>query len=232
MLRALEKKDVMLLMEIRNQQFELLVGVVGGSTPLVHAMRLGKSRLSSLSFSDLSVAKQLLRTKDRDIAILLTGAISRRVNDLTDSDLSTSTLSTKFLLKSIRANLKLAISYGLQTSQTDLLASYLQVIIMSEGDKFIKESAWKVGLALRGVGGGGRGVREAEEVMGKWVSRELKKGEIAAVGEYLANAVGDLVLMGMWNLATDSVKGESIPTYFFARDDRITKFVFCFFSLS
>jgi hypothetical protein len=43
-LRAIEKKNVMLLMEIRTQQFELLLQPVGGSTPLVHAMRLGESR--------------------------------------------------------------------------------------------------------------------------------------------------------------------------------------------
>ena len=51
--RAVEQKDVMLLMEVRDRQFELLLQPTagGGSTPLVHAMRLGPSRTSSVSKS-------------------------------------------------------------------------------------------------------------------------------------------------------------------------------------
>ncbi|KAI5481734.1 hypothetical protein MNV49_000011 [Pseudohyphozyma bogoriensis] len=200
-LRAIEKKDIMTIMEIRNRQFELLVQSIGGSTPLVHAMRHGQSH--------------------REVAILLTGAISKQVNTLTDEDLHNLSPHLKSLLRAIRANLKLAISYGIASSQTDLLASYLQVIIMSEGDKLIAESAQKVALALR-TGPQGRPVGAARELLEKWVSKELKEQEVAAVGEYLNNATGDLVLMGLWFVATDEIPGEAIPTYYFARDDRIT----------
>jgi hypothetical protein len=43
-LRAIERKDLMTLSEIRTAQFELLIHPIGSSTPLVHAMRLGQSR--------------------------------------------------------------------------------------------------------------------------------------------------------------------------------------------
>jgi hypothetical protein len=157
---------------------------------------------------------------DKDMTILLIGAISRRVNDISDSELKSMDSQTRALLRSIRTNLKLAISYSLSSSQTDTIASFLQVIVMSEGDKWILESTQSVSLALRG----GRGVELAEEVVMKWVSRELKEGEVASVGEYLANCVGDLVLMGLWSLVLDlGVEGETLETWLFARDDRMTK---------
>ncbi|KAK4704991.1 hypothetical protein P7C70_g1217, partial [Phenoliferia sp. Uapishka_3] len=168
----------MLLMDVKQRQFELLCKPVGGTLPLV--------------------------------------------NDVSDNELSFHDPSTRSTLRSIRANLKEAITYGLSSSQTDLLSSYLQVIIMSEGDKFLRESTNKVGLALR-AGCVGIPVKVAQGILGKWVSKELKEGDVASVGEYLANATGDLVLLGLWNVATDLVVGESIPTWYFARDDRITK---------
>ncbi|KAM0752831.1 hypothetical protein T439DRAFT_323439 [Meredithblackwellia eburnea MCA 4105] len=201
-MRAVEKKDIMLLMEVKSQQFDLLVQAVGGNTPLLHAMRLGKSH--------------------RDIAILLTGAISRRVNDVSDNELDRMDPSTRSLLRAIRANLKVAISYGIQSSQTDLISSYLQVIVMSEGDRFIHESTNKVALALR-AGAVGKPVASAGKVIDKWVSKELKEKEVASVGEYVANATADLVLLGLWSIATDTVVGDTIPTYYFCRDDRIAK---------
>lgn len=50
----------MTLMEIRNQQFELLLLPIGGVVPLVSAMRRGKSHT--------------------EVQIVLTGAFSRRVS--------------------------------------------------------------------------------------------------------------------------------------------------------
>lgn len=154
------------------------------------------------------------------MTILLTGAISRRVNSFSDVELRQMDPPTRSLLRSIRTNLKLAISYSLVSSQTDLIASYLQVIVMSEGDKWILESTQSVSLALRGS----QGVDTAETIVGKWVSRELKEGEVASVGEYLANCVGDLVLMALWSLVLDlGFEGEGLQTWLFARDDRMTK---------
>jgi hypothetical protein len=46
-------------------------------------------------------------------------------------------------------SLKVAIDYGLQSSQSDLLASFLQTLVMSEGDIWILEQVKLVGKALR-----------------------------------------------------------------------------------
>lgn len=54
-LRAIERKDVMLLMEARDSSFELLVQPQGGITPLVHAMRCGEGRSSFSSSLSLLV---------------------------------------------------------------------------------------------------------------------------------------------------------------------------------
>ncbi|KAK4054538.1 hypothetical protein OIV83_001032 [Microbotryomycetes sp. JL201] len=202
-LRCIEKRDAVGLMEIRNANFALLLQPVGGVTPLVFCMRQGKTH--------------------SDMAILLCGALSRRVNDITDDELSESRPELKAMLRSIRANLRIAITHGLATSDTSLLSSFLQTIIMSEGDRWIQSASHTVALALR-RGPQGRPVHTATSLVNKWVGRELKQQEIASVSEYLANAAGDLVLLGCWSVVTDKVlNGEPIPLYYFARDDRILK---------
>lgn len=67
-----------MLMEIRNQDLRLLLQPIGGVIPLVSAMRRGKSHA--------------------DIQVLLTGAFSRKVNDITDDELALATPETKALL--------------------------------------------------------------------------------------------------------------------------------------
>jgi hypothetical protein len=156
------------------------------------------------------------------VAVFLIGAISRRVNDITDEDLDTMDPNLKALLRSIRSSLQIAISQGLVLQDTVLLASYLQTIVMSEGDKWIRKASHQEALALR-AGPSGKPVEAAEKMLAKWMSRELKKSQIAAVQEYISNATGDLVLMGLWSVVTDAVKGEELPVYYFARDDRISK---------
>ena len=47
------------------------------------------------------------------------------------------------------SSLKVAIDYGLQSSQSDLLASFMQTLVMSEGDIWIQEQVKLVGRALR-----------------------------------------------------------------------------------
>lgn len=75
-LRAIEKKDVMLLHEVKMSQFDLLV--TGTPLPLVYAMRLGKTH--------------------HDVAIILVGAMSRKVNDTSDDELELMQPSTKATL--------------------------------------------------------------------------------------------------------------------------------------
>lgn len=102
--RAIEKKDIGLLMAARDQDFSLLVSKTpGGDTPLLHTIRLGEAH--------------------RDVAVLLTGALSRYINNVDEQP----TKQVKSTLRSIQANLKLAITATLKTNQTELLSSYLQV---------------------------------------------------------------------------------------------------------
>ncbi|GAA6050309.1 hypothetical protein JCM3770_002956 [Rhodotorula araucariae] len=204
-LRAIEKRDIMLLNDIKLRAFDLLVS--GSPLPLVYAMRLGKGW--------------------HDIQIFLVGAFSRRVNDTTDDELALMEPSTKATLRALRANLKLAITASLVAHEgdTSLLSSFLQIVVMLEGTKFLHASTQTLSLALRAPLAS-KPVETARRAMHKWVSRELKEKQVASVEEYLANATGDLVLLGLWSIVTNQIREtEEIPLYFFARDDRIQKAV-------
>ncbi|THH12385.1 hypothetical protein EW145_g42 [Phellinidium pouzarii] len=199
--RAIEKKDIMFLMEIRDRAFHLLLKKTGDATPLVHAMRIGESH--------------------REVTIVLLGALSRWVNHLEDSDMADR--RTKPLLKALRTNLKLAIDYGLQSAHTDLIASFMQTLIMSEGDKWVAGQIQNVAFALR-AGTAGKPVHMAETAVRSFATKELGKAElIAALEDYISNATADLLVMATWTCVSESVHGEAIPTYYFARDDRVFK---------
>lgn len=133
----------------------------------------------------------------RDVAILLVGALSRYVNHLEDDEVQKP--QTRNLLKALRmhsflsyesptfritlnisgTNLKLAIDFGLQRSQSDLIASYLQTLIMSEGDKWIHSSVASVSLALR-TGNEGKPVNTASSTVRNFATKELNKAEAIA----------------------------------------------------
>ncbi|KAI3612582.1 hypothetical protein WG66_009907 [Moniliophthora roreri] len=174
-LRAVERKDITFLMEIRDRAFHLLLRKCGDATPLLHAMRIGQSH--------------------RDVAIVLLGA-----------------------------NLKLAIDFGLAKSQSDLTASFMQTLIMSQGDKWIHNRITDVSLALK-AGTEGKPVHLAENAVRKFATRELGKAElIASLEDYVANATVDLLMMAAWSSVLAAVDdGEPIPTSYFARDDRVYK---------
>ncbi|KAJ7507712.1 hypothetical protein B0H11DRAFT_1704780 [Mycena galericulata] len=201
-LRAVERKDIMYLMEVRDKAFHLLVRMSGGITPLLHAMRLGQSH--------------------RDVAVVLLGAFSRWVNHVEDDQMENP--RTKLILKALRANLKLAIDYGLTKTQgSDLTASFLQTLIMSQGEVWVMGQAGNVGLALR-AGTEGHPVQTADAAVRKFATRELGKADlIATLADYIANATADLLLMGAWMNACEVLELEQIPTYYFARDDRVYK---------
>lgn len=96
---------------------------------------------------------------------------------------------------------------------------------MLEGSRFLLSSTQTLSLALRSPRES-KPVETAQKLMHKWVSRELKERQVASVEEYIANGVGDLVLLGLWSIVQDQVKeAETIPLWFFARDDRIQKCV-------
>ncbi|RPD61962.1 hypothetical protein L226DRAFT_535339 [Lentinus tigrinus ALCF2SS1-7] len=198
-LRAIEGKDIMYLMEVRDRSFESLVMKSGEVTPLIHALRI----------------------EHTDMAIVLLGAFSRYINNLQDEDLQKP--ETKKLLIMLRINLKTAIDYGLQKSQKDLMASFLQTLIMSEGDSWIALTTADVAASLR-MGTEGKPVHTAESAVRSFATKSLGKAEfIASVEDYVANATADLVMMAAWSCALSTIKGDPIPMYYFARDDRVYK---------
>lgn len=211
-LKAVETKDVMFLMEVRDRAFhvrivnimrslrftnndphvalflcmQLLLRRTGDATPLLHAIRIGASH--------------------KEVAIILTGAMSRFVNHLEDEDMDKP--RTKSLLKALRAflpsssfpfflpiypyaafragtNLKLAIDSSLLLDQPDLVASFLQTLVMSEGDRWLSNQIYLVSLALRSPVGEGKPVHVAGEAVRGFATRELGKasGKIIAALE-------------------------------------------------
>ncbi|KAI0771473.1 hypothetical protein BD413DRAFT_475639 [Trametes elegans] len=196
-LRAIERRDVMFLMEVRDRSFQSLIQKSGDVTPLIHAMRI----------------------EHTDVAIILLGAFSRYINNLQDEDLEKP--ETKKVLKILRTNLKIAIDYGLQKQQKDLMASFLQTLIMSEGDAWIALQTADVAIALR-QGTQGKPVHLAEAAVRSFATKSLGKAEfIASLEDYIANATADLLMMAAWSLVLQVVQGEPLPAYYFARDDRV-----------
>lgn len=187
---AVERKDIMFLMEVRDKAFHLLVKRHGGVTPLVHAMRCGKSH--------------------QDVTIVILGAFSRYINHLSDEDFDLP--ATKVLLRELRMNLRQAIDMGLQLQQSDLIASFLQTLVMSEGERWVREETVSIAAALR-LGAQGKPVKTAEDAVRSFATKELGKASmIATYEDYVANAIGDLVMMGAWQWALDSgVESEPIP---------------------
>ncbi|KAJ7068185.1 hypothetical protein C8F01DRAFT_1117211 [Mycena amicta] len=200
-LRAVERKDIMYLMELRDRAFHLLVRMSGGITPLLHAMRLGQSH--------------------REVAVVLLGAFSRWVNHLEDDQMENP--KTKVILKALRTNLRLGIDYGLSSQASDLTASFLQTLIMSQGEPWVYGQAANIALALR-AGTEGQPVKTADAAVRKFATRELGKADlIATLADYIANATADLLMLGAWSTASEILGVEQIPTHYFARDDRVYK---------
>ncbi|KAG6813491.1 hypothetical protein H0H92_010516 [Tricholoma furcatifolium] len=158
--RAIERKDLVFLMEVRDRGFPLLLRKTGDATPLLHAMRIGQSH--------------------RDVAIVLLGAFSRYINHLSDEDILKP--RTKMILKALRTNLKLAIDYGLAKSQSDLTASFLQTLVMSEGDKWVLAQVSTVSHALN-AGTAGQPVQTAESAVRRFATKELGKADLIAALE-------------------------------------------------
>ena len=170
-------------------ELQLLLRKTGDVTPLLHAMRIGPGHREVIRVVSFN------HSHDLQVAIVLVGALSRWVNHLEDEEVDKP--RTKVLLKALRAslflgfilisrllgtNLKLAIDYGLQSSQSDLLASFLQTLIMSEGDKWVWNQISTVGLALRATPSEGQPVETAEQAVRAFTTRELgKAASIASI---------------------------------------------------
>ncbi|GMK54391.1 hypothetical protein CspeluHIS016_0109770 [Cutaneotrichosporon spelunceum] len=197
--RAIDKKDLDFIARVRDHAFHMLLQKNAAEFPVVYAARIGPSH--------------------RDVLILLVGAFSRYVNQFEEDDFANKEVQNT--LKMLRANLKLAIDNALlPQNQPHLLSSYLQVLIMSEGDAWIHKTAHDLGLLLRDPAT--RPVAEAEALVRRFATRELRSvpGGVADVEEYVWNATLDLVIMAAWSVAAGQIDADNLPTYTFARDLR------------
>ncbi|RXW25277.1 hypothetical protein EST38_g545 [Candolleomyces aberdarensis] len=198
-MKAVEDSNIMFLMEVRDRAFPLLLRPSGGQTPLVHAIRIG----------------------NKEVAIVLLGAFSRYINHLDDADVLKP--QTQSHLKALRTGLKLAINQGLANSQNDLIASFMQTLIMSEGDKWVWAQVSMVSRELN-AGPEGQPVTMAGAAVRRFTTKELGKADmIASLEDYIANATADLLVMGAWASVLQSISADHIPSYYFARDDRVYK---------
>ncbi|KAL1739394.1 hypothetical protein HDZ31DRAFT_77629, partial [Schizophyllum fasciatum] len=129
----------------------LLLTARAGDPPLLHALRIGRSH--------------------RAVALLLVGAFSRYVNNLGEEEVGSNGEAEggsngeaeggmggmrvgvgkkdAGVLKALRTNLKLAIDHDLARDRSDLAASFMQVLVMSEGERWVAAQAEAVGRELR-----------------------------------------------------------------------------------
>ncbi|SPO21035.1 uncharacterized protein UTRI_00512 [Ustilago trichophora] len=269
LLKAIDKKDVETILAIRNANFDLLLDLSQGGATAKNspaASQAGGSTNTPLGYA-ISLGKGW-----ETVSIVLVGALSKFVNQLPDDEdeyenapQSDSTIGgtvvkvkkpkklhldprTMARLRKIRVNLKLAIDHSIFQDQNSLLASYLQVLVMSEGSPFLHAAVEDVAHCLNvrysanSDGGADPVARSRSQVM-QFVTDSLrhKSDKVAAVKDYIANAQSDLLLMSLWTLVklsrsqlevvrqTLQTNGDDeladlanpLPMYFFARDDRV-----------
>ena len=134
-----------------------------------------------------------IRTGNKDVAIILLGAFSRYINHLEDADFKKA--QTQSHLKILRkccfsacgvakpsnpgVNLKLAINEGLAKSQSELIASFMQTLIMSEGDRWVFSQVSEVARALNS-GNEGKPVQVAGAAVRRFATKELGKADLIA----------------------------------------------------
>lgn len=206
---AVERKDIDTIMAIRDANFALLLGGDDARTPLEYAISLGPEY--------------------ERVSLFLAGALSRFVNNL-PNEMQNADPATLAVLRKVRANLKLAIDHSLGREQTSLVASYIQILVMAEGQQWVTQSARAVAYELRSRAFADpyapRPTQVARDIVGRFLTQNLRTRRerdhyvVAAIEDYIANAASDLVLLALW----DCVRGtdDPLPDYAFARDDRLS----------
>ncbi|CAE6423902.1 hypothetical protein BN14_01357 [Rhizoctonia solani AG-1 IB] len=187
--QAIEKRDVVKLSQIRDYSFHVLLRRVNNTSPLEHAVRIGCA----------------------DMAILILGMFSRWINYLDEEDFSRKKVMIN--LNAIRINLRFAITQGLQHNQPNLISSYLQTIVMSHGEAWLKTSVLDVARELN-QGNGGKPAHTAIMSIKNFFTRELAKADsIITVDAYVANAGCDLLMLGAWSIVMQKLpNAKPIPT--------------------
>lgn len=153
------------------------------------------------------------------MAVLIVGMFSRWINYLDEEDFTRKKVMIN--LNAIRVNLRFAISRGLQHNQPGLISSYLQTIVMSHGEGWLRAAISDVSREL--ANSDGKPADTASMSIKNFFTRELAKADsIVSVDEYVANAACDLLMLGAWTQVMNKIPAaKPIPLHFFARDDRI-----------
>lgn len=73
----------------------------------------------------------------------------------------------------------MAINEGLASSQIELIASFMQTLIMSEGDKWVVAQVYEISRALS-MGSDGKPVATAGASVRRFATRELGKADLIA----------------------------------------------------
>lgn len=127
------------------------------------------------------------------------------------------------ILTCLAIQLKLAIDNSLlPESDPSLLSSYLQVLIMSEGDVWLHKAVHEVSLAIRlspyimgtVLDSSAGPVHRADSMVRDFCTKELRsvQGGTFGVEAYIANAVMDLVIMATWSLIIEQIpEAEPLP---------------------
>ena len=108
--------------------------------------------------------------------------------------------------------LKLAIDNALLPAfSSSLLSSYLQVLIMSEGDNWLHKAVYEISLLIRDPHSSP--VKAAEQMVRQFCTKELRgvQGGVNGVEEYIANAALDLVIMAVWSVAAGQMGVDGLP---------------------
>jgi len=88
-------------------------------------------------------------------------------------------LAHRLSSKHTGVNLKLAIDEGLAQHQNDLISSFMQTLIMSEGDKWVWAQVQTISLALN-AGVEGQPVALAGSTVRSFATRRLGKADFIA----------------------------------------------------
>ncbi|KAK0541021.1 hypothetical protein OC835_000341 [Tilletia horrida] len=266
-LKAIDQQDHETLLLIRDQAMDLLLDLSSSTSPSGRSRPIAGGGGSGSLRTPLGYCISLGPKWDAT-SIVLCGALSKFVNSLPDGD-EDATLSdakgpdgtkrkrghkmqldprTMQRLRKLKTNLKLAIDHSLFKEQTNLLASYMQVLIMSEGIGWVKDSTESVqrsleshirGVSLSEGGVASNPVTVATDCVMQFITVNLrsKRDKVVSVNDYVANAVGDLVLSALWQMVLLRPSEVSpdvrpslhpdlftpIPAYVFARDERVAQ---------
>jgi hypothetical protein len=191
LLKAIDEGNHETLSVIRDNNFSLFLTGRGLLNPLQYAMN----------------------THNDAMIVGVIGVLSSWVNRLDAATLATR--EGREILKQVRGNLHLAIRFAIENHVPAALASYVQTLVMSEGDTWLREV---VETVAREVGAGrlNDALGHAERAMQRFLVDALKKGGGAEVEDYRLNATTDLLMMGCAHAL-----GKPIGVHCFARDRRV-----------